>query len=63
MKLEDIKLTEADYNKIAAILDTNFGEVTLQTLNDETFIIFVATVLDASYRVGFQAGAESVDKK
>jgi hypothetical protein len=61
--IEKVKMPEASYNDIASILDQNYGEVSLESLDERTFAIFLATAIEAAYRVGFRDGAASVNSK
>jgi hypothetical protein len=56
MDISNFKIPEASFDDIAKILDQNYGEVTLQSLNDQTFILFVGTAIDAAYRIGLRDG-------
>lgn len=58
MNISEIKITEAAFDEIGAILSINFGEISLKTLTEETFYIFLATTIEASYRVGFKDGSK-----
>lgn len=56
MSLEKIVLTEKAYDEIATLLYANFGDIEYKNLTEEKFVIFVAGVITAAYKVGYRDG-------
>jgi hypothetical protein len=56
MDLEKIKLTPEAFTRICELLNNNFGEVELKNLNEDDLHYFIATCMEASYKIGVQDG-------
>jgi hypothetical protein len=59
MDLEKIKMTPEAFSKICDILNTNFGNIDLKTLSENDLHYFIATCIEAAYKVGLSDGLET----
>lgn len=59
MDLETIKITPEAFSKICNILDVNFGEIDVKALSETDLHYFIATCIEAAYKVGFSDGLET----
>ena len=56
MDIESIKITVDAVNKVCEILNVNYGDVDMKSLSEENLFVFLATAIEAGYRIGFIDG-------
>lgn len=59
MDLEKIKITPEAFSRICDLLNANFGEIDLKALSENDLHYFIATCIDAAYKVGLSDGLET----
>lgn len=54
MDLDSIKMTEAAFDDICAILNASIGDIRAKDLNDESLSRLIAAVMDVAYKIGYR---------
>lgn len=58
MNIEDVKITPEAVEKVCAILSNNYGsDIDFKTMSNANLDVFLATAIEAAYRIGFLDGA------
>lgn len=58
MNIEDVTITVEALEKVCSILDNNYGaDINFKTMSEDNMNVFLATAIEAAYRIGFLDGA------
>lgn len=56
MNIEEVRIPVKAVEKVCSILVTNYGNPNFKTLSNANLELFIATAIEAAYRVGYLDG-------